>query len=172
MNIKDNEVLQELFENNSVTIKKTAYTIGRVPHGHEIGNKLYTYVLNDVGEVVVETTNIIKAGMVIAKNPMCIIDDSHTTLVHNEWAMSNERWIELYGIEPTYDEQPYTKIKTNRALLIDDNVLKILGTTDNKSALIDVSWSDDGMIVYKDGYLVDAGYGITPDDFNKTYEKV
>ena len=46
MNIKDNKELQELFENNSVTIRKTAYTIGRVPHEHEIGNELYTYVLN------------------------------------------------------------------------------------------------------------------------------
>ena len=170
MNIKDNKVLQELFENNSVTIRKTEQTIGRLPSQEELGKEIKTYVLSD-GGLSVETTNIIKEGMVIAKNKTLLIDGPEGTL-YNVWLMSLEKWIELYGVKPLLFECAYTKIKTNRALLIDDNVLKILGTTNDKSALIDVSWSDAGMIVYKDGYLVDAEYGITPNDFNKTYEEV
>lgn len=171
MNIKDNKELQELFENNSVTIRKTEQTIGRLPSQEELGTYIKTYVLDSVGELSVETTNTIKEDTAIAKNKTPLIDGPEGT-VYNVWLVSLEKWIELYGIEPTYDEQPYTKIKTNRALLIDDNVLRILGSADGKSALIDVSWSYDGMYVYRGGYLVDAGYGITPDDFNKTYEKV
>ena len=57
-------------------------------------------------------------------------------------------------------------------LKIDTEMLKLMGSKDGKTATIKVSWSDNGMTVYKDGYLANYEYGIAPEEMKETYERV
>ena len=91
--------------------------------------------------------------------------------VYNQWLVPKDTWQKTYGNLPTSTEfKPFKRIKTIKAIKIDDELLKLLGSEDGKTAIIKVSWDEQGMKVYKDGYLADYEYGIAPQEMQENYE--
>ena len=164
---QDNEVIMGMFETNAITIQKKALTSGRLPTEDEVGQELITYVADSEGNVKEETRNVITADVVIARNPTPVADG-----VYNEWLIDKETWLKNYGVEATTEMKEYQKLGTIQALPITEEVLKELGSIDGETAMIEVSWSDSGMEIYKGGMLCDQGYGLAPSEYKNTYQVV
>ncbi|MCW8331575.1 hypothetical protein MD588_22515 [Photobacterium sp. SDRW27] len=148
--------------------RKKALTYGRLPHRSEIDRVFPTYVADDNGKPKLETENVVSADVVIARNPEPV-----SGAVFNEWLVPKEKWEDTYGELPQFVEfAPFKRVKTIKAIPITDEVLTLLGSEDGETAVIAVEWNDQGMTVYKDGYLADGGYGIAPEEMAKTYEEV
>lgn len=155
------------FENAQIFAKK-AKTLGRLPTETEIGSQFPTYVSDAKGGYVVETTNTVSDDVVIASKETPIVDE-----VFNQWLVPKTKWVDTYGQLPASTEfQSFKRIKTIKAIKIDAEMLELMGSEDGQTATIKVSWSDDGMKVYKDGYLANYEYGIAPDEMKATYELV
>jgi len=150
------------------TFAKKAKTRGRLPTALEIGAEFPTYVADGKGSYVVETRNRITDDVVIASKTTPIVDD-----VYNQWLVPKASWRSTYGALPVSSEfQSFKRIKTIQAIKIDAEMLKLMGSEDGNTAIIKVSWSEDGMKVYKDGYLANYEYGIAPEEMKETYELV
>ncbi|MGF1699483.1 hypothetical protein L4D09_04080 [Photobacterium makurazakiensis] len=153
---------------NAPEYQKKALTYGRLPHDVEIGRVLVTYIADEEGKPEIETKNIVTEQIVIARNPEPV-----SGAVYNEWLVPQEQWALTYGEVPMFDRfMPFQRVKSIKAILITDEILALLGSEDGNTAVIDVEWTEQGMTVYKDGYLVDAGYGIAPDEMKKTYKLI
>ncbi|MGF1683288.1 hypothetical protein [Photobacterium minamisatsumaniensis] len=153
---------------NAPEYQKKALTYGRLPHEVEIGRVLVTYIADEEGKPEIETENIVTEQVVIARNPEPV-----SGAVYNEWLVPQEQWALTYGEVPMFDRfMPFQRVKSIKAILITDEILTLLGSEDGNTAVIDVEWTEQGMTVYKDGYLVDAGYGIAPDEMKKTYKLI
>ncbi len=162
------EIMQKFRDGTAERFAKKGITLGRLPNHSEIGTDLYTFVSDDNDGYKIETTNTISADHVIARNEQPVADG-----IYNEWLVPAEKWKELYGKPPESEQfAPFKRIATIKAIKIDETILTLLGSTDNESATIYVSWSEDGMKVYKNGYLTEAGYGIAPKEMEETYEPV
>jgi hypothetical protein len=169
-----NEEISKMLEENSTEIFKKAITLGSNYADAKSSvedNKLITHVKNDEGKIVEETRNDLSADVVVARNPEPLGELNGAT-VYNEWLVPKETWLKNYGVDATNQFEEYQKLGTIKALEIDDKVLKILGSTDGSTAKIAVSWSDEGMDVYKGGVLTDQGYGIAPLELKATYAPV
>ncbi|PSW20817.1 hypothetical protein C9I98_08240 [Photobacterium sanctipauli] len=148
--------------------QKKAVTLGRLPHEVEIGRAFKTYVADEDGKPTVETENVVNEQVIIARNPEPI-----SGAVYNEWLVPRDKWESTYGELPMFDRfMPFKRVSTIKAIPITEDLLTLLGSQDGETALIAVEWNDQGMKVYKDGYLVESGYGIAPDEMGKTYELV
>lgn len=155
------------FEHAQIFSKK-AKTRGRLPRAEEINSVFLTYVSDSKGGYMVETRNNMTNDVVIASKTTPIIDD-----IYNQWLVPKATWISTYGELPVSSEfQSFKRIKTIQAIKIDADMLKLMGSEDGETATIKVSWSEDGMKVYKDGYLANSEYGIAPDEMKETYELV
>jgi adenosine deaminase len=134
---------------------------------------LDTYVLDSMGVVVVEKSNLITNNVVIASNvePVKIKDSGE--IVVNSWLVQKEAWIKNYGKLPDSEEnKPYQKIATMKAITITPELLSKLGSTDGKSAKIHIDYDNGEMEVFLGGKLSDQGYGITKEEFAKTYSQI
>lgn len=148
--------------------RKKAVTLGRLPHAVEMGKPFPTYVAGEDGKPKLETENVVSEGIVIARNPEPVIG-----AVYNEWLVPQDIWTKNYGELPLFDSfMPFKRVKTIKAIPITEEVLNWLGSQDGSTAIIAVDWNEQGMTVYKNGYLSDGGYGIAPDEMEKTYERV
>jgi len=148
--------------------RKKALTYGRLPHRSEMGRVLPTYVADGNGKPKLETENVVSDDVVIARNPEPV-----SGAVFNEWLVPKDKWETTYGELPLFVEfAPFKRVKTIKAIPITEDVLTLLGSEDGETAVIAVEWNEQGMKVYKDGYLADGGYGIAPDEMAKTYEEV
>ncbi len=153
---------------NAQTFAKKAKTLGRLPTDAEIGSEFPTYVSDGKGGYVVETKNKVSDDVIIASKETPIVDD-----VFNQWLVPKAKWVDTYGQLPESTQfQSFKRIKTIKAIKIDAEMLDLMGSEDGQTATIKVSWSDDGMKVYKDGYLANYEYGIAPDEMKATYELV
>ncbi|WP_064609501.1 hypothetical protein [Photobacterium sp. J15] len=160
------EVMAEFY--SAKVFRKKAFTLGRLPHPSEIGRKLPTYVADENGKPKLETENVISSDVVIARNPEPV-----SGAVFNEWLVPKEKWQETYVELPDQMRfMPFQRAKTIKAIPITDDILTLLGSEDGETAVIAVEWNDQGMMVYKDGYLTDGGYGIAPEEMDKTYEEI
>ncbi len=158
------QIMQQ-FESAELYIKK-APTLGRLPKQQELGMDFPTYVSDGKGGYSLETNNVMTDNVVIASMNKPIVGD-----VYNQWLVPKNVWIETYGNLPTSTEfKQFKRIATIKAIKIDDAMLKLLGSTDGKTAIIKVSWDDKGMKVYKDGFLADYEYGIAPQEMQENYE--
>lgn len=164
---QDNKKIMDLLENNAMEIQKKAVTLGRTPSVNEIGTELVTYVSDGNGGFKEETKNEITDDVVIARNPEAIAPN-----VYNEWLVPKETWKKNYGTDAVEDMKEYQKLGTIKAIEITPEILKELGSVNGLTAKIDVSWSDDGMEVFKGGVLTDQGYGIAPAELKSTYQVV
>jgi len=160
--------IQALLTSNGFTVRKKSETLARLIQSSEIGNTHETFVEKD-GVVVKESEMPITEGFVMARNPTPLSDGSY-----NEWPISNEVFMKNYGTMPTSsDFAPFKKIITNNIIVVDDQVLKILGSTDGKTAKLGVSWDmDNGMVAHAGDYLFDAGYIVDQREYANTYEEV
>nr|WP_243734401.1 hypothetical protein [Photobacterium lutimaris] len=148
--------------------RKKAVTLGRLPHKVEIGKAFPTYVAGDNGKPALETENTVTDKVVIARNPSPVVG-----AVYNEWLVPKEAWLTTYGELPMFDTfMPFKRIKSIKAIPITEEILRLLGSLDGETAVIEVEWNDAGMKVYREGYLTDGGYGIAPEEMQQTYEKV
>ncbi|NRF25322.1 hypothetical protein HRJ45_10915 [Vibrio coralliilyticus] len=153
------------FESADLYVKKSA-TLGRLPEASELGSDFPTYVSDGKGGYSLETRNVMTDSVVIASMPEPIVGE-----VYNQWLVPKGTWQKTYGKLPTSTEfKPFKRIKTIKAIKIDDDMLKLLGSEDGKTAIIKVSWDEQGMKVYKDGYLADYEYGIAPQEMQENYE--
>lgn len=153
------------FESADLYVKKSA-TLGRLPEASELGSDFPTYVSDGKGGYSLETRNVMTDSVVIASMPEPIVGE-----VYNQWLVPKDTWQKTYGNLPTSTEfKPFKRIKTIKAIKIDDEMLKLLGSEDGKTAIIKVSWDEQGMKVYKDGYLADYEYGIAPQEMQENYE--
>ena len=161
------EIMQKL-DTAELYVKKSV-TLGRLPAESEIGADFPTYVSDGKGGYSLETNNVMTDGVVIASMPKPIVDD-----VYNQWLVPKETWVSSYGELPTSTTEfkPFKRIKTIKAIKIDAEMLKLMGSEDGKTAIIKVSWDDKGMKVYKDGFLADYEYGIAPHEMAENYELV
>ncbi|MGF1724837.1 hypothetical protein [Photobacterium nomapromontoriensis] len=148
--------------------RKKAVTYGRLAHKVELGQLFPTYIAGSDGRPKLETENIVTDQVVIARNPEPV-----SGAVYNEWLVPKDKWQATYGEVPMFDTfMPFKRIKTIKAIPITDDVLTLLGSKNGETAVIAVDWNTKGMTVYKDGFLADGGYGIAPDEMQKTYELV
>ena len=155
------------FEHAQVFVKKDK-TLGRLPTDTEMGSVFPTYISDTKGGFIVETSNRVTNDIVIASKITPIVDN-----IYNQWLVPKSTWVKTYGELPVSSEfQSFKRIKTIKAILIDTEMLKLMGSKDGKTATIKVSWSDNGMTVYKDGYLANYEYGIAPEEMKETYERV
>lgn len=161
--------ITSLLDTDSVTYQKKAITLGKLP-SDMVGDTLVTYVKGENG-ITQESEMTIEKNHVIARNPHCL-GQLDGVDVYNEWAMDKSIWLTNYGVEPTDEFVPYKKVALVKAVVINDEILQLLGSEDGQTARISVSWNDDGMEVYKGGVLTDQGYGIAPDELKQTYEMV
>lgn len=153
------------FESAQLFVKSSP-TLGRLPKASEIGKEFPTYVSDGKGGYHLETSNTMIKEVVVARMPAAVVDD-----VYNEWLVPQDVWKGTYGILPTSTEfASFKRIKTIKAVKIDDEMLALMGSEDGKTAIIKVSWDDKGMTVYKDGYLADYEYGIAPEEMKANYE--
>ena len=153
------------FESADLYVKKSA-TLGRLPEASELGSDFPTYVSDGKGGYSLETRNVMTDSVVIASMSEPIVGE-----VYNQWLVPKDTWQKTYGNLPTSTEfKPFKRIKTIKAIKIDDELLKLLGSEDGKTAIIKVSWDEQGMKVYKDGYLADYEYGIAPQEMQENYE--
>ncbi|ELR66642.1 hypothetical protein C942_04340 [Photobacterium marinum] len=160
------EVMAEFY--SAKVFRKKAFTLGRLPHPSEIGRDIPTYVADENGKPKLETENVISSDVVIARNPEPV-----SGAVFNEWLVPKEKWQETYGELPDQMRfMPFQRAKTIKAIPITDDILTLLGSEDGETAIIAVEWNEQGMTVYKDGYLTDGGYGIAPAEMTKTYEEI
>lgn len=155
------------FDEAKIYIKK-APTLGRLPKPEEIGNSFPTYVSDGKGGYTLETNNRMTKDVVVASMHTPIVGN-----IYNQWLVPTKVWQETYGALPTSSEfQSFKRLTGIKAIKIDETILALLGSTDNRTALIKVSWDDKGMKVYKDGYLADYEYGIAPQEMQANYELV
>ncbi|MFM2590573.1 hypothetical protein [Vibrio sp. TBV020] len=153
------------FESSQLFRKKTP-TLGRLPAEEELGTQFPTYVSDGQGGYSLETNNVMTDTVVVASMPTPIVGE-----VYNQWLVPKETWAKTYGELPTSTEfKPFKRIKTIKAVKIDDEMLNLMGSEDGKTAIIKVSWDVNGMKVYKDGYLADYEYGIAPEEMAQNYE--
>nr|VVV05600.1 hypothetical protein AW0309160_03083 [Aliivibrio wodanis] len=153
------------FESAQLFVKSSP-TLGRLPKTSEIGKEFPTYVSDGKGGYHLETSNTMIKEVVVARMPAAVVDD-----VYNEWLVPQDVWKGTYGILPTSTEfASFKRIKTIKAVKIDDEMLTLMGSEDGKTAIIKVSWDDKGMTVYKDGYLANYEYGIAPEEMKANYE--
>lgn len=134
---------------------------------------LDTYVLNSMGDVVIEKSNLITNNVVIASNvePVQVTESGEKII--NSWLVQKNAWIKNYGKLPDSEEnKPYQKIATMKAITITPEVLSLLGSKDGKSAKIHIDYDNGEMEVFLGGKLSDQGYGITKEEFSKTYAPV
>ena len=150
---------------NPIVYRKKEVTLGRVPSADEIGQTLVTYVKSENG-IKQESDLVLTSDHVIARNPHCL-GEIDGVEVYNEWAMEKETWMKNYEVEPTTEFAEYKK-----AAPITDETLQLLDSEDGETAIIEVSWNETGMVVYKGGVLTDQGYGIAPNELRETYEVV
>ncbi|MEJ2767003.1 hypothetical protein VV869_23940 [Photobacterium sp. MCCC 1A19761] len=159
--------LMAQFESAPVYRKK-ALTLGRLPQRRELDRVLPTFVADENGKPVLETENTVTNVVVIARHPVPV-----SGAVYNEWLVPMETWIEIYGALPQSAEfEPFQRVKTIKAIPVTDEVLLLLGSRDGEAAQIAVDWNEQGMTVYKGGYLTDGGYGIAPHEMAQFYERV
>lgn len=153
------------FDSADLYVKK-APTLGRLPKQQELGQDFPTYVADGKGGYTLETNNIMTDDVVVASMHTPIVDE-----VYNQWLIPTDVWVDTYGDLPTSTEfESFKRITTIKAVKIDEQMLELLGSTDEKTAVIKVSWDDKGMKVYKDGYLADYEYGIAPKEMHENYE--
>ena len=156
--------IMNIFESADLYVKKSA-TLGRLPEASELGSDFPTYVSDGKGGYSLETRNVMTDSVVIASMSEPIVGE-----VYNQWLVPKDTWQKTYGNLPTSTEfKPFKRIKTIKAIKIDDELLKLLGSEDGKTAIIKVSWDEQGMKVYKDGYLADYEYGIAPQEMQENY---
>lgn len=159
--------IMEKFDHAELYQKKSA-TLGRLPLASEIGQDFPTYVSDSKGGYTVETRNKMTNDVVVASMLKPIVKD-----VYNQWLVPKSTWQKTYGVLPTSSEfKSFKRIKTIKAIKIDDELLSLLGSEDGETAVIAVSWGDNGMKVYKGGYLADYEYGIAPEEMKSNYELV
>ncbi|WCE28322.1 hypothetical protein [Vibrio sp. SCSIO 43137] len=155
------------FENPQLFVKK-ARTLGRLAEANEIGKPFDTYVSDGKGGYTLETSNTMSDDVVVASMPEPIAGE-----VYNQWLVPKSKWVENYGKLPESTKfESFRRVKTIKAIKIDDEMLKLLESTDGKTAIIKVSWDKNGMTVYKDGYLANYEYGIAPEEMKANYELV
>lgn len=148
--------------------RKKALTYGRLPHRTEMGRVFPTYVVDENGKPKLETENVVSDDVVIARNPEPV-----SGAVFNEWLVPKDKWEVTYGELPQFVKfTSFKRVQTIKAIPITDDVLTLLGSEDGETAVIAVEWNEQGMKVYKGGYLADDGYGIAPEEMAKTYEEV
>ncbi|WP_117232586.1 hypothetical protein [Vibrio maerlii] len=153
------------FEDAELFRKKTP-TLGRLPAEAELGKAFPTYVSDGKGGYSLETENTMTNDVVIASMPKPIVGE-----IYNQWLVPQDVWVNTYGELPTSTEfKPFKRIKTIKAIKIDEDMLELMGSENGKSAIIKVSWDENGMKVYKDGYLADYEYGIAPQEMKENYE--
>ncbi|MGR5063621.1 hypothetical protein [Photobacterium sp. DNB22_13_2] len=153
---------------DALEYRKKAVTLGRLPHKVEMGKAFPTYVASEDGKPVLETENTITGEVVIARNPSPVVG-----AVYNEWLVPTDAWMTTYGELPMFDTfMPFKRVKSIKAIPITEDILSLLGSLDGETAVIEVEWNDAGMKVYREGYLTDGGYGIAPEEMQRTYEKV
>ncbi len=130
--------------------------------------KLITYVDDGKGGVKKETENEITKNHIIARNPTRI----SSTVFFNDWLVPKDEWGKKYNQVPENSDtfREYKRSGNIKCIKIDDHILKLLSAEDPNFATISVSWSKEGMKVFKGGYLSDLGYGISAIDMNNTYK--
>ena len=148
--------------------RKKALTLGRLPASHEIGTLFPTWVADGNGGVIQETTNRVAEDHIVVRKPEPVIPG-----IYNEWLVKRVEWLEIYGALPTGHEfSSFNRKAAIEAILIDDEVLQLLGSEDGETAMIHVDWNPEGMRVFRSGYLTRKGYGIAPEEMEATYEQV
>lgn len=149
--------------------QKTAVTLGRLPKVDEIDQVFITYVSDGLHGVREETRNIVSHDKVIARNYAPIIPGKY-----NEYLLSKDEWVNKYGELPLSAEafSSHRRETVIKCILIDDEILRLIGSEDGESARIHVDWSDYGMRVYKGGFLTDTGYGISKQEMESSYERL
>ena len=162
----DDPRIQSLLAENGFLVRKDVATLARLPSEDEIGTEMETWVEKD-GEIKLESTKVIGAGDVITRNPEPLSDGRY-----NEWPQGADTFSENYGTTPDAEFKPYKKVVGNKVIVIDDDVLDILGRTEGNSAYLGVSWGDGKMVVSKGDFLFDAGYGVNEREFENTYERI
>jgi adenosine deaminase len=197
-NLDDNEQLQHLFTTKGRLARKTVPTLGRLTQEAEVGQVLTTYVgktaaelevlqadgysdevikLDDGSFAVIEDQPTITHGVVVSRNvqPVGYVDGKP---LYNEWTQPVTQWMDSYQARPTQEFAEYQKKKTIMVLEIDNEVMAaICGDPSANSTKIHVdkvARGDRGKSqeIYKGGYLFSNGYGITAQEFAKTYEWV
>ncbi|WP_216638573.1 hypothetical protein [Endozoicomonas arenosclerae] len=150
------------------TFCKITPTQGRLPKSEELGSEHTTWVSDGMGGAIPETKNRITDKIVIARMPEPIVGETY-----NEWLIPKSVWQETYGKLPesheftdSYRSAPIEAIKVTH------EVLELLESNDQQTALIAVSWDPAGMKVYKDGLLAENEYGIAPEEMKENYRKV
>lgn len=170
INCSQNKDIQKIIRDKGFFVKKTGITMGSSKPDNScviIDNKLLTYIKKN-NQIEEETRQEIKQGMVFLRNPQ-IIGKLNNKNIYNEWLLSREDWILNYGNKITDHFLSYEKIREIKVIYIDDEVLKILQSSDNISANIYVPWDKNGMKVYKGGVLTEEGFGIANAEFKETY---
>jgi hypothetical protein len=184
--------IQELLKTNGIVVRKSATTIARKPLLEEVGTQITTYVKKSLedfsamqtegysdesykvvdGVIIVKSRCEIQHDSVISRNPQPLGEIAGKSF-YNEWTQGNDTWLKNYGKEPGTEFASYKKSATNRVLKIDNKIMDLLcGDADALTTTIAVSWNPNGQEVYKDGYIVDAGYGLEQGEFDKTYELI
>lgn len=164
---QDIPAIMQIFEHAGDYRKRTV-TLGRLPNKTEIGQHFPTYVSDGQGGYKLETTNVITDNVIIARMPFAVAGN-----IFNEWLVPKEKWAQVYDGMPTDTTfARFKRTKIIKAIKIDETILRLLNSQDQKTAVIAVSWDPKGMVVYKEGYLADYEYGIAPDEMQKNYERV
>jgi hypothetical protein len=174
INILENEKILGLLKETTKIMRKKAVTLGSLTPDENTSIEngvLITYVKSSNGGIVEETRNTLKEGFVIARNPE-VIGEKDGKKIYNEWLVPKDTWLKNYEKEPTNEFKPYKKQVLVKMVVIDQEILEILGSNDGETAKIAVDWTTEGMTVYKGGVLTDSGCGIAPQELNETYEDV
>ena len=145
--------------------QKSGVTLGRLKSSSD-PVEFITYTSDGKGGYEEEGRN--SADGVVARNPIPIVDG-----IYNEWIISKDKWIELYGKLPVSDTE-FEKFKrqgTSKFIKITDEVAAMLGGTDDSGNIyLEVSWDPDGVIAKIGDYLAEGGHRVEKREFANTWE--
>lgn len=157
----------EIFQRATTYRKKTA-TLLRLPHPHELGTTLQTYVRDASGTLRVESTATIGEDHVIARNPLPLTAPWDTS-VYNEWLIPAEVVIANYGRDAleslTAQFSPHRKLLTIRAVKLTAALCYQLGGSDTH-LMLQLDHGVNMTIVVGD-YLTSKGHGISADNMTE-----
>lgn len=187
LNYLDEMILQEKFL-QATKYRKKELTLLRKLKEDEVGNQLDTLVKKIDGRIVLEVTNTLEEGDIIARNPIPI-GNKNNKAIYNEWIIkenvvaenyqismdtglsskftSHQKKANIRAIEIT--EELVTYFKTKEAVEVK---LNTLANKPEEVLLIAVKWTKELMNATKGDYLTDQGYVISQDDMQRGYEAI
>lgn len=180
-----NNCFKQLVSEEGMIYKKVTPVFARIPRDEELDSTFPTWIINSENQLVMETSRVLKKGMVIVRNesPLTFADGTCATsedgnVLYNEYVMEASTFQDLYGdpelLSVDFGHQ-YRKKSLTIAVPISPKVFDTISihSPSPSPITIQTNWGEE--LVEQGGLLVfaenDSVYTISERD-SKGYDSV